>query len=162
MKILITGSSGFIGFHIALKLLKLGHEVIGVDDHNDYYDIKLKEQRRDHLLGENFRFYKQDINEISNNEKNFDLAINLAAQAGVRIAKNKHYLYRHTNINGYEKFCNFCLNQNIQNIIYASSSSVYSDKEGAKFLENSTKLEPKSEYGKSKLLNEIFSSNFSK
>ncbi len=162
MKILITGSSGFIGFHLTSKLLKLGHEIIGVDDHNDYYDIKLKEQRRDRLLGKNFTFYKQDINEIAIKEKNFDLAINLAAQAGVRIPKSKHYLYSHTNINGYQNFCNFCLNQNIKNIIYASSSSVYSDKEGTKFLENNTKLEPKSEYGKSKLLNEVFSSYFSK
>ena len=162
MKILITGSSGFIGFHLTSKLLKLGHEIIGVDDHNDYYDIKLKEQRHDRLLGKNFTFYRQDINEIAIKEKNIDIAINLAAQAGVRIPKNKHYLYSHTNINGYENFCNFCLHQNIQNIIYASSSSVYSDKERAKFLENSTKLEPKSEYGKSKLSNEVFSSNFSK
>ena len=162
MKILITGSSGFIGFHLTSKLLKLGHEIVGVDDHNDYYDIRLKEERCDHLSGENFTFYKQDINEIAVKEENFDLAINLAAQAGVRIPKNKHYLYSHTNINGYESFCNFCLHHNIQNIIYASSSSVYSDKEEVKFLENNTKLEPKSEYGKSKLLNEVFSSNFSK
>jgi len=162
MKILVTGSSGFIGFHLTSKLLKLGHEIIGIDDHNDYYDLKLKEHRRDQLLGKNFTFYKQDINEIAIKEKNFDLAINLAAQAGVRIPNSKHYLYSHTNINGYENFCNFCLLHDIKNIIYASSSSVYSDKGGAKFLENSTKLEPKSEYGKSKLLNEIFSSNFSK
>ena len=162
MKILITGSSGFIGFHLASKLLKLGHEIVGVDDHNDYYDIKLKEERRDRLLAKNFTFYKQDINEIAVKEKNFDLAINLAAQAGVRIPKNKYYLYSRTNINGYENFCNFCLHQNIKNIIYASSSSVYSDKEEAKFLESNTKLEPKSEYGKSKLLNEVFSSSFSK
>jgi len=162
MKILITGSSGFIGFHLTSKLLKLGHDVIGIDDHNDYYDIKLKERRRDLLLGKNFTFYKQDINKISIKEKKIDIAINLAAQAGVRIPESNHYLYSHTNVNGYENFCNFCLLENIKNIIYASSSSVYSDKEGGRFVENYTKLEPKSEYGKSKLLNETFSSNFSK
>ena len=161
MKILITGSSGFIGFHLTSKLLKLGHTVIGVDDHNDYYDIKLKEQRRDLLLGKNFTFYKQDINEIAIKEKKIDIAINLAAQAGVRIPENKHYLYNHINVNGYKKFCNFCYSQNIKNIIYASSSSVYSDKNGGKFSEKNTKLEPKSEYGKSKLSNERFSFNFS-
>ena len=87
MKILVTGSSGFIGFHLIKKLIKYGHEVVGIDNHNDYYDPELKFKRLALLDSKNFTFYKMDINNISINDQNFDLAINLAAQAGVRVSK---------------------------------------------------------------------------
>ena len=82
MKILVTGSSGFIGYHLIKELLKNDHEVIGIDNHNDYYDIKLKELRKNLLLSRKFRFYQQDINHIKIKDDDIDLAINLAAQPG--------------------------------------------------------------------------------
>ncbi|MBD74012.1 MAG: hypothetical protein CMM96_00750 [Rickettsiales bacterium] len=162
MRILVTGSSGFIGFHLTKKLLKLNHKVIGIDNHNDYYDVKLKETRNKLLLSKNFNFYKQDLNNLSIPNKEIDIAINLAAQAGVRLPKSKQYLYGESNINGFEAFCKFCESRNIKKIIYASSSSVYSDEDGDRFSEIGTKLKPKSLYGESKLHNELYASKFSK
>ncbi len=162
MRIFVTGSSGFIGFHLVKKLLNDGHEVVGVDDHNNYYDPALKLKRLSMLNSNNFKFYETDINNIHTSEENYDLAINLAAQAGVRVPKEKEHLYKHSNINGFESFCNFCKKNNIKKILYASSSSVYSDINEGKFCEASTPLKPKSKYGESKLSNEIYASNFIK
>ena len=162
MRILVTGSSGFIGFHLTKKLLKLNHKVIGIDNHNDYYDVRLKETRNKLLLSKNFNFYKQDLNNLSIPNEKIDIAINLAAQAGVRLPKSKQYLYEESNIYGFEAFCNFCESRNIKKIIYASSSSVYSDEDGDRFSEIGTKLKPKSMYGESKLHNELYASKFSK
>ena len=162
MKILVTGSSGFIGFHLVNILLNSGHKVVGIDDNNDYYNPKLKLERLTLLNSKNFTFYESDINDLAVAEKNFDLAINLAAQAGVRVPKGKEHLYKYTNIDGFKSFCNFCKKNNINKILYASSSSVYSDIDEGKFCEASTPLKPKSKYGESKLFNEIFASNFLK
>ena len=162
MKIFVTGSSGFIGFHLIQELLNAGHEVVGIDDHNDYYNPDLKVDRLTLLNSKNFTFYKCDVNQISLNEKSFDLAINLAAQAGVRVLKEKQHLYQHSNVDGFVSFCNFCRKQNIDKIIYASSSSVYADIKNDKFCESSTALNPKSIYGQSKLINEMYASELIK
>ena len=87
-------------------------------------------------------------------DNNYDLAINLAAQAGVRVKKENEYLYQKTNIDGFKKFVDRCIENGIKKVIYASNSSVYSDTEGTKFSESSSLLEPKSFYGLSKLANE--------
>ena len=160
MKILVTGSSGFIGFHLIKRLLREGHEIIGVDNHNDYYDVSLKELRLNSLGTKNFSFYKQDINKLSISESGFDMAINLAAQAGVRVKKEHEYLYEESNINGFKKFCEFCKLKGIDNIIYASSSSVYSERINGKFSESELNLVPKSKYGASKLANEQYAKQF--
>ena len=162
MRFFVTGSSGFIGFHLVKKLLNDGHEVVGIDDHNDYYNPALKSKRLSLLFSNNFSFYETDINNLNINESNFDFAINLAAQAGVRAPKEKQPLYKHSNIDGFESFCNFCKKNNIKKILYASSSSVYSDINEGKFCEASTPLKPKSKYGESKLSNEIYATNFIK
>ena len=162
MKVLVTGSSGFIGFHLIKKLLNAGHEVVGIDDHNDYYNPDLKLKRLALLKSKNFSFHLSDINNILIEDRNFDLAINLAAQAGVRVSKDKEHLYESSNIAGFKSFCNFCIEKDINKILYASSSSVYSDDCKEKFSEQETSLEPKSEYGKSKLLNEIYASELIK
>ena len=162
MKILVTGSSGFIGYHLVKKLIKDGHKVIGIDNHNDYYDVQLKELRNKLNQSNNFNFYLQDINNIDIQDTDIDLAVNLAAQAGVRVSKDKEYLYEQSNVHGFEAFCDFCRQKDIKKIIYASSSSVYSDNHTEKFKEEFTNLAPKSIYGHSKLKNEIFASNFCK
>lgn len=162
MKIFVTGSSGFIGFNLIKRLLIDGHEVVGIDNHNDYYSRELKLTRLSLLEAKNFSFYEQDLNNITIDGKNIDLAINLAAQAGVRVSKEKEYLYKTSNIDGFSSFCNFCIKKNIKKVIYASSSSVYSDKKKMGFCEKDTVLNPKSEYGKSKLLNEKYASHIAK
>ena len=158
MKFFITGSAGFIGFHLIKKLLSNGHKVIGVDNNNDYYDPNLKLKRLALLNSKNFTFYKSDINDLHIDDQHFDIAINLAAQAGVRVPEEKEHLYEYSNVKGFESFCDFCIKKNINKIIYASSSSVYADINDDKFCETSTPLKPKSKYGKSKLANEIFAS----
>ncbi len=162
MKILVTGSSGFIGFHLVKKLLNHGHDVVGIDDHNDYYNPYLKFERLALIESKKFSFHLMDINNISLKDKNFDLAINLAAQAGVRVSNDKDYLYESTNNQGFKSFCDFCIRNNINKILYASSSSVYSDKNEEKFSEDRTLLKPKSKYGRSKLCNEIYASQIVK
>tara|TARA_B100000242_G_scaffold293768_1_gene272987 strand:+ start:1235 stop:2185 length:951 start_codon:yes stop_codon:yes gene_type:complete len=162
MKVLVTGSSGFIGFHLIKKLLGSGHEVVGIDDHNDYYNPDLKLKRLALLESQNFSFHLLDINSISLKDRNFDLAINLAAQAGVRVSKDKEYLYESSNIVGFKSFCKFCTENNINKILYASSSSVYSDAYKGKFCEHEISLKPKSKYGKSKLSNEMYASELIK
>ena len=162
MKILVSGSSGFIGFHLIKELLNAGHEVIGFDNHNDYYNPDLKLKRLSLLSSKKFTFYELDLNNILINDQDFDLAINLAAQAGVRVPAEKDHLYQTTNIEGFNSFCNFCAKRNIKKIIYASSSSVYSDINEGKFDEVNTPLKPKSNYGKSKLSNELHASELAK
>tara|TARA_B100000989_G_scaffold296215_1_gene278965 strand:- start:14087 stop:15037 length:951 start_codon:yes stop_codon:yes gene_type:complete len=162
MKIFVTGSSGFIGFHLIKGLLNAGHEVVGIDDHNNYYNPDLKLERLALLDSKNFTFLKMDINNICIDDENFDLAINLAAQAGVRVSKDREHLYESSNIAGFKSFCNFCIDKNINKILYASSSSVYSGDDNGKFSEYETWLKPKSEYGKSKLLNEMYASELIK
>jgi UDP-glucuronate 4-epimerase len=162
MRIFVTGSSGFIGYHLVKNLLNDGHEVVGIDDHNDYYNPALKFKRLSLLNSDNFKFYETDINNFHITLENFDLAINLAAQAGVRVSREKEYLYKHSNIDGFMSFCNFCKINKINKILYASSSSVYSEIDEGKFSETLTPLKPKSKYGESKLLNEIYASNFIK
>lgn len=159
MNVIVTGSSGFIGYHLVKKLLSAGHNVVGVDNNNNYYNPSLKLERLRLLNSESFKFYECDINTIHTYEREFDLAINLAAQPGVRIPESNQYLYEHSNINGFKNFCNFCTNNDINKIIYASSSSVYSDSDNLMFNESTTLLKPKSLYGESKLANEIYANN---
>ena len=164
MNILVTGSSGFIGFHLVRKLLKLGHNVIGLDDHNNYYDKNLKLKRNALSSHENFTFFECGLDQLENlkiDKRSIDIAINLAAQPGVRVSDNDKKYYQSTNIDGFKSFCNFCINKEIKNVIYASSSSVYSDSEPGALSEESSELAPKSLYGKSKLSNEKFASNIS-
>lgn len=162
MKILVTGSSGFIGYHLCKRLTDCGHTVVGVDDHNDYYDVNLKKARNNNLKNKNFRFINEDINSLKIDGLSFDILINLAAQAGVRVNPDREYLYHHTNTKGFKNLCDLCLENKINKVIYASSSSVYSAKKDMKFKEDQTDIEPLSSYGKSKAKNEEYASIFSK
>tara|TARA_B100001029_G_scaffold116456_1_gene96507 strand:- start:23195 stop:24145 length:951 start_codon:yes stop_codon:yes gene_type:complete len=160
MRILITGVAGFIGFHLAKKLIEQGHEIVGIDNINDYYTPTLKRLRLSELDSKKFKFYESDINKIDNFDQNFDLVINLAAQAGVRIKKEQEINYINSNIYGFKNICNFCSRNKIKRIIYASSSSVYDDSNSEPFSESKTLIKPKSVYGMSKLFNEVYASAF--
>ena len=155
MKILITGSCGFIGFYLSNELLKKGHQILGIDNLNNYYDINLKKERLSILSrSKNFKFYKTDINEMPNDIFNIDVGINLAAQAGVRLNKKEFYKYTHSNINGFNSFLNFCVKNDIKNILYASSSSIYGDSAKNCFSESDSLGKPNSFYAATKVFNE--------
>ncbi len=160
MKVLVTGVAGFIGFHLSKRLLDDGHEVTGIDNMNDYYNVDLKKIRISILKSKKFIFIKKDINQIHSVNEKFDLIINLAAQAGVRVPKSKEAIYFHSNVDGYKSVLDYCKNYGINKIIYASSSSVYDDSCSNAFSENKTDLKPKSTYGETKLFNEKYMENF--
>ena len=166
MKILITGAAGFIGFHLANYYLKKKYDVIGIDNLDNYYSVKLKKKRVD-LLKKNkkFRFIKIDIasNKLEKtlNTYEFELVIHLAAQAGVRYSLKNPKKYIKSNING---FCNLFESINhkkLKKVIYASSSSVYGDTQKVPTSENHN-LSPKNIYGYSKLVNENMANYYSK
>ncbi len=156
MRVLITGVAGFIGFHLAKKLLNKGYKITGIDNINDYYDPKLKKLRISILKSKNFEFKELDINKITLLNRKFDLVINLAAQAGVRVPEEKKANYQHSNVDGFKKVVDYCIEHSIEKLIYASSSSVYDDSSSQSFSENDTDLKPKSLYGQTKLFNEEY------
>ena len=165
MRVLVTGCCGFIGFHLCTALINNNISVVGIDNLNDFYDKGLKKSRLKKLYHSLFTFHNSDINQISEidfKSKKFDLVINLAAQAGVRVKKKQEHLYETTNVIGFKNVCKFCVENGIDKIIYASSSSVYSDKKYEKFNEEKTIIDPKSKYGKSKYQNEIYANLVSK
>ena len=128
---LVTGSAGFIGFHLSKKLLERGDCVIGIDNLNDYYDVNLKTARLSLLKNEeNFRFIKvslEDRKEISRifETEQFDYVVNLAAQAGVRYSLVNPYSYIDSNIYGFLNILEGCRHTDIKHLVFASSSSVY-------------------------------------
>ena len=162
MKILITGCAGFIGFHLSKKLLEKQFYVIGVDNLNDYYQKSLKLERLSILKQFNeFKFFELDINDMNTiNDKKIDLVINLAAQAGVRLPKNKHKEYLHSNVNGFSSVLDFISKNSIKKIIYASSSSVYSGLNILPLSEDLILNNPKSVYAQTKIKNEKLAKSF--
>ena len=130
MKILVTGAAGFIGFHTSLALLARGDEVVGVDNMNTYYDVRLKEARLAQLEGrQGFRFVKLDIADrdgvaaLFASEK-FDRVINLAAHSGVRYSIENPHAYARSNLVGHLNMLEIVRHGDIRHMIYASSSSV--------------------------------------
>ena len=157
-KILISGSSGFIGFHTSKLLLGSNYQVIGIDSMNNYYDVNLKKLRLHNLKKfKNFKFYRDDLNnydslsEIFKKEKP-DLVIHLAAQAGVRYSKVNPKSYIDSNLTGFSNILENIKNFNIK-LIYASSSSVYGNQKNYPFKEN-FEPNPQSFYGLTKKFNE--------
>ena len=159
MKILITGVAGFIGFSLAIQLLKKKHQIYGIDNFDKYYSISLK-KRRVNLLNRNkrFNFSKLDINnkkKLNNffKKKKIDIIINLAAQAGVRYSLINPTKYIDVNILGFLNLVEEAKINKIKKFIYASSSSVYGENKNFPLKENE-KLNPKNIYAVSKKLNE--------
>ena len=130
-KIMVTGSAGFIGFHLCKSLLDDGFEVLGIDNLNDYYDPKLKHSRLDQLApNKHFTFEKIDIADRESLTKAFidfkpNKVVNLAAQAGVRYSLDNPYAYMDSNLIGFLNILELCRQNEIEGFIYASSSSVY-------------------------------------
>src|SRR3989344_5290135 len=128
MKVLVTGGAGFIGSHVARKLLERGDSVVIVDNFNDYYDVNLKKKRLEQLKG-NFKFLKGDISDLEFlkkvfNEK-FDAVVHLAAQAGVRYSIENPHVYVKSNLAGFVNVLEMCREFKVDKVVFASSSSVY-------------------------------------
>lgn len=170
MKVLVTGVAGFIGFHLTQKLLDRGVEVIGIDNLNDYYDVSLKEGRLSQLAQnkhkENFEFIKMDL--VDNvqieslfNNNNFEVVINLAAQAGVRYSIENPRAYIDSNVVGFLNILEGCRNKKIKHLIYASSSSVYGANKKMPFSEIDSVDHPVSLYAATKKSNELLAHAYS-
>lgn len=166
-KVLITGSSGFIGFHLSSLLLDKGYEVIGIDNMNDYYDVNLKMSRLEILKQNcNFRFYEIDLKdkEIVDkifDEYKFDYVINLAAQAGVRYSITNPYAYIDSNLIGFMNILEACRNYPVKHLLYASSSSVYGGNKIVPFSTNHNVDHPVSLYAATKKSNELMAHTYS-
>jgi UDP-glucuronate 4-epimerase len=163
--ILITGSAGFIGFHLTLFFLKIKRNIVGVDNINNYYDIKIKYQRLKKLKKyKNFKFFKFDINNFDKfkilNKYNISIIYHLAAQAGVRYSFSNPQVYMDSNVQGFFNVLEFAKKKNIKQIVFASSSSVYGNQKKYPLNENE-KLFPENLYGVTKKINEEMASYYS-
>lgn len=170
MKILITGTAGFIGYHLANKLLMTGHEVVGIDNLNNYYDVNLKKLRlnnlKSHKKKENFKFYEKDISDreyIKNffKENSFEIVIHLAAQAGVRFSLENPHEYVDSNLVGFVNILEGCRHSCIDHMIFASSSSVYGLNVKQPFSESDSTDYPISLYAATKKSNELIAHSYS-
>lgn len=167
MKFLVTGAAGFIGFHVSERLLAAGHQVIGIDNLNDYYDVNLKQARLDLLAPHSsFRFEKIDladrnaIAELFATEK-FDRVIHLAAQAGVRYSIDNPHAYADSNLVGHLNVLEGCRHNKVGHLLYASSSSVYGLNRKLPFSTSDSVDHPISLYAATKKANELMSHTYS-
>jgi UDP-glucuronate 4-epimerase len=167
MKILLTGSAGFIGMTAALRLLARGDEVVGLDNLNDYYDVNLKESRLKRLmLHPGFKFVKLDVADRPGMEtlfatEKFDRVIHLAAQAGVRYSLQNPHAYIESNILGFTNVLEGCRHHKVQHLVYASSSSVYGGNTKMPFSEHDSVDHPVSLYAATKKANELMAHTYS-
>ena len=177
MKILVTGAAGFIGYHLASRLLRDGHTVVGLDSLNDYYDVRLKQARLGQLgifepkdgvveqsnCYEAFRFVKGDLSDRELlprlfSEEQFDAVINLAAQAGVRYSLENPFAYVESNLVGFVNLLECCRHYPVKHLVYASSSSVYGGNTKTPFSEEDRVDNPVSLYAATKKSNELMAS----
>ena len=164
---LITGAAGFIGFHLAKRILELGQMVIGIDNINDYYNVELKINRLEKLKPfENFFLIEGDISDKEKVTKIFeeykpDIVINLAAQAGVRYSIENPDVYIQSNIVGFFNILEACRHNPVEHLIYASSSSVYGSNKKVPFEESDFVDHPVSLYAATKKSNELMAHTYS-
>lgn len=182
MKILVTGTAGFIASHVAIRLINRGDEVVGLDNINDYYDVNVKYNRlkrvginKDEIqegkfvnssIHKNYKFIKADLedkktlNKVFENEK-FDVVCNLAAQAGVRYSLTNPEAYINSNIVGFINILEACRHNNVKHLAYASSSSVYGLNEKMPLSTHDNVDHPISLYAVSKKSNELMAHSYS-
>ena len=186
MKILVTGATGFIGFHLCKSLLEDEYEVLGIDNINDYYDVNLKYARLKELgistssittnsspikhipssIYKNYSFFKLDIADRDSITQLFqsfnpNMVVNLAAQAGVRYSIENPYAYMNSNLVGFLNIIELCRHNNVEGFIYASSSSVYGGNKKIPFSVDDRVDNPISFYGASKKSNELIANAYS-
>ena len=167
MKILVTGAAGFIGMTTSLRLLARGDEVVGLDNLNDYYEVSLKENRLKRLTAlPGFRFVKLDVGDRAGMEKlfaeeKFDKVIHLAAQAGVRYSIQNPHAYVDSNLVGFINVLEGCRHNQVQHLVYASSSSVYGGNTKMPFSEHDSVDHPVSLYAATKKANELMAHTYS-
>jgi len=166
-KILITGAAGFIGFHLSKRLLEEGNEIIGFDNLNDYYDPALKDARLEILSTyEKFTFIKGDLADKQAVDSLFEtyhpeIAVNLAAQAGVRYSIENPQAYIDSNIVGFFNILEACRHYPVKHLLYASSSSVYGNQEKTPFSTDDNVDHPISLYAATKKSNELMAFTYS-
>lgn len=166
MKFLVTGAAGFIGFHIAQRLLNEGHDVVGIDNMNDYYDVSLKQARLDRLSSPAFHFQQLDLADREGMAtlfaaEQFDRVIHLAAQAGVRYSLENPYAYADANLMGYLNILEGCRHTKVKHLVYASSSSVYGLNRKMPFSTEDAVDHPVSLYAATKKANELMAHTYS-
>ncbi|MDD2711643.1 MAG: NAD-dependent epimerase [Simplicispira sp.] len=167
MHILVTGAAGFIGFHVAQRLLARGDQVLGLDNLNDYYDPALKRARLQQLQGvAGFRFVQGDLADRAAmaalfQAQRFDCVIHLAAQAGVRYSITHPNAYLDSNLTGFGHILEGCRAQGVGHLVYASSSSVYGGNTKMPFAETDAVDHPVSLYAASKKANELMAHAYS-
>lgn len=164
---LVTGAAGFIGFHVCQRLLARGDRVVGWDNLNDYYDVRLKQDRLSQLIGlSDFQFEKLEIADRKASAQSFarnkfDVVIHLAAQAGVRYSLENPLAYIDANLVGFGNILEGCRHQNIQHLVYASSSSVYGSNTKMPFSVRDNVDHPVSLYAATKKANELLAHSYS-
>jgi len=167
MNFLVTGAAGFIGFHVSQRLLAAGHQVVGIDNLNDYYDVSLKQARLDQISPHPaFTFIKMDLADrqaISSlfEQHAFERVIHLAAQAGVRYSIDNPHAYADANLTGHLNILEGCRHHKIGHLLYASSSSVYGLNRKMPFSTDDSVDHPVSLYAATKKANELMSHTYS-
>lgn len=166
-KILVTGAAGFIGFHVSQRLLQDGYEVYGIDNLNDYYDVTLKQARLSQLRSHpNFNFKKLNLCDKLGmkkifNDHEFEVVINLAAQAGVRYSLENPWAYIDSNVTGFVNILEGCRQQKVKHLVFASSSSVYGANMKVPFETSDNVDHPVSLYAATKKSNELLAHSYS-
>jgi len=167
MKILVTGAAGFIGYHLAQRLLSQGQQVYGIDNLNDYYDVNLKKARLAQLQSHSeFTFqqldlsYRVGISQLFQNQK-IDCVVHLAAQAGVRYSLDNPHAYADSNLMGFLNILEGCRHSKIEHLVFASSSSVYGNNTKVPFAVSDNVDHPISLYAATKKANELMAHSYS-
>src|SRR5512134_184064 len=167
MKFLVTGAAGFIGYHVAKRLLDRGDEVVGLDNLNDYYEVSLKQARLAQLTGHpNFRFVRMDLADRAGiaglfAAEGFERVVHLAAQAGVRYSLENPFAYVDSNLVGFVNILEGCRHSRVKHLVFASSSSVYGANTRMPFSVHHNVDHPVSLYAATKKANELMAHTYS-